>query len=539
MLSGQRDSTSGAHVSIWTKSAETPKFPVLGHDIRVDVAVVGAGMAGLSVAYEAALRGLSVAVVDDGAIGSGESGRTTAHLASAVDDHYHFLEAVHGEAAAREVARSHSAAIDRIESICATEGIACGFERVDGWLFAQPGESGDVLRQEYEAAERAGLRVYQAERAPIPGFDTGRALRFPDQAQFHPLRYLSGLAEAAVRHGAAIYTGGHATEITGGREAGVVLHSGRRIRASHVVVATNVPVNDRLTMHTKLEPHRTYVIAAKVPAGSVPKGLLWDTDEPYHYVRLVQDADEDPENDLLIVGGEDHPVGQADDWLRRYSDLEEWLRRRYPKAGEIAGRWSGQIIETLDGLAYIGRNPGPDENVYIVTGDSGNGLTHGAIAGMLIPDLIQGKPNAWAEVYRPGRLPAKAAGELTRHNLRTAVRYADWIRAGDDKDASALAPGEGAVLRHGLRPVAAYRDEEGRLHQMSAICPHLKCVVNWNASEQTWDCPCHGSRFDRRGHVINGPANRSLTHLYGPEPEHAHHEGPEAGGEDPGRYGHP
>jgi glycine/D-amino acid oxidase-like deaminating enzyme/nitrite reductase/ring-hydroxylating ferredoxin subunit len=517
MLAGRRDSTSGAHVSIWTKSAETPKYPMLGHDIRVDVCVVGAGIAGLSVAHALAREKVSVAVVDDGAIGSGETGRTTAHLASAVDDHYHILEGIHGAEAARHVAESHIAAIDRIEAIAREEGIECGFERVDGWLFRQPGESEDIIRREHEAALRAGLTCYLAERAPIPAFDTGLCLRFPHQAQFHPLRYLAGLAEAAVRHGAALYTGGHAVEITGGRDACVTLHSGKRIHAAHIVVATNVPVNDRLAMHTKLEPHRTYVIAADIPRGVVPRGLLWDTEDPYHYVRTVRDADGDPDREILLVGGEDHPTGQADDFDRRYADLEAWMRGRWPQAGEVRVRWSGQIIETIDGIAYIGRNPGVDDNVYIVTGDSGNGLTHGTIAGMLIPDLILKRENPWAETYRPGRLPVKAVGELNRRNLRAAVRYADWIKGGAE-DGQELDPGQGAVVRHGLRPVAVYKDMEGKVHCMSAICPHLKCVVGWNASEETWDCPCHGSRFDRRGHVINGPANRDLTHLY--EPEH-------------------
>jgi glycine/D-amino acid oxidase-like deaminating enzyme/nitrite reductase/ring-hydroxylating ferredoxin subunit len=513
MLQGRRDATSGSHVSVWTRSAGIPKFPVLGHDIRVDVAVVGGGIAGLSVAYEAARRGMSVAVVDDGAVGSGETGRTTAHLASAVDDHYHVIESIHGEQAARVVAASHSAAIDRIEAIAAEEGIACGFERVDGWLFARPGEDPGILDMEYEAASRAGLEVHRGARAPIPGFDTGPALRFPRQGQMHPLRYLTGLAEAALRRGVTLYTG-HATEIEGGRDAGVLLQTGKRIKAGSVVVATNVPVNDRLSMHTKLEPQRTYVTAFKVPAGSLPRALLWDTDDPYHYIRVVADAEDDPDSELLLVGGEDHPVGQADDFDRRYASLEAWTRLRYPMAGETYAAWSGQIVETLDGLAYIGRNPGDHDNVYIVTGDSGNGLTHGAISGLILPDLIRGKPHPWADAYRPGRLPAKAAGELGRHGLRMAARYADWVKAGTAAGERDLEPGEGAVVRHGLRPVAVYRDLDGQFHRMSAICPHLKCVVAWNASEQTWDCPCHGSRFNRRGHVINGPANRDLAHLY-------------------------
>lgn len=510
MNAGQRDSTSGAKVSIWTRSAEIPKYPVVPDGLKPDVCVVGAGISGLSVAYTLASEGLSVVVVDDGAVGSGETGRTTAHLASAVDDHYQELESHHGGEAARMIAQSHSAAIDRIEAVAKLEGIECGFERVDGYLFAAPGEKPGFLDREWAAARRAGLQPEKVERAPIPTFDTGPALRFPSQAQFHPLRYLAGLAEAVVRKGGRIFTGAHAVEIEGGKDAHVTLKSGAVIRPGSIVVATNVPVNDRVKMHTKLEPYRTYVIAAHVPSGMLPKALIWDSGDPYHYVRTVPDADNSPGQDLLLIGGEDHKTGQAGDFEERYANLERWMRSRYPEAGVVHAKWSGQIIETLDGPAYIGRNPG-DKNVYIATGDSGNGLTHGTIAGILIPDLIRGRSNPWESVYDPGRTALKSLAEFGKHNLNVAARYADWVKGAGSKDEREIPAGSGAVIRHGLKPIAAYRDEEGKLHAMSAVCPHLKCIVTWNGSESTWDCPCHGSRFDCRGHVLNGPANSDLS----------------------------
>lgn len=511
MNSSQRDSTSGARVSIWTRSADIPKYPVVPDGLRPDVCVVGAGMSGLSVAYALVCEGMSVVVVDDGAVGSGETGRSTAHLASAVDDHYQDLESDLGADAARMIAVSHAAAIDRIEAVAALEGIECGFERVDGYLFAASGEKPGFLDREWEAATRAGLMPEKTDRAPIPTFDTGPALRFPSQAQFHPLRYLSGLAKAVVRKGGLIFTGAHAVGIEGGKDAQVTLKSGAVIRPGSIVVATNVPVNDRLKMHTKLMPHRTYVIAAHVPEGILPKALLWDSGDPYHYVRTVSDADNSPGQDLLLIGGEDHKTGHATDFEERYASLERWMRSRYPEAGVVHAKWSGQIIETMDGPAYIGRNPG-DKNVYIATGDSGNGLTHGAIAGILIPDLIRGRNNSWEAVYDPGRTALKSALEFGRHNLGVAASYANWVKGPEAKETGEIPAGSGAVIRRGLKPVAAYRDEEGRLHTMSAVCPHLKGIVTWNGSESTWDCPCHGSRFDCRGHVLNGPANSDLAH---------------------------
>lgn len=512
MHPGHRDSTSGAKVSIWTRSAEIPKYPVAPDGLAPDVCVIGAGIAGLSVAYTLVEQGATVVVIDDGAVGSGETGRTSAHLSNAVDDRYFEIEAMHGAEKARKVAESHTDAIDRIEAVIAMEGIECGFERLPGYLFAAPDADAGYLERERKAAMRAGLNPRMVGRAPIPVFETGPALEFTGQAQFHPLKYLAGLAQAIERRGGRLYVA-HANKIEGGKDAKVTLRSGHVIRPKSIVVATNVPVNDRVTMHTKLEPYRSYVIAANVPQGQIPKALLWDTGDPYHYIRVVPDADNPAGQDLLLVGGEDHPTGQAADFEQRYANLEMWMRSRFPEAGVIHSRWSGQIIEPMDGLAYIGRNPGDDGNVYIVTGDSGNGLTHGTIAGLLLPELILGRDHRWRDVYDPARTPLKTPGEFAKHNLKVAGKYADWAKGHGDAKEEDIAMGEGAVLRHGLHHVAAYRDEHGELHRMSAVCPHLKCIVTWNSSERTWDCPCHGSRFDCRGHVLNGPANSDLEHL--------------------------
>ena len=277
-----------------------------------------------------------------------------------------------------------------------------------------------------------------------------------------------------------------------------------------------MPFNDLVAIHTKQAPYHTYVVAARIPAEAVTPALYWDTHDPYHYVRVqrVSNAefggDDAGPVDLLIVGGEDHKAAQASDTEQRFSALESWMRERFNAAREIEFRWSGQVMETQDGLAFIGRNPMDADNVYVATGDSGMGLTHGTIAGMLITDLIQGRPNRWSELYDPSRIRIGAAGEFLKENLNVAAQYVSYLTPGEVSSVDEITPNSGAVMRDGATKVAVYRDEAGELHRLSAVCTHLGCIVGWNKAASTWDCPCHGSRFDAYGSVVNGPASKDL-----------------------------
>jgi glycine/D-amino acid oxidase-like deaminating enzyme/nitrite reductase/ring-hydroxylating ferredoxin subunit len=500
---------SSQHTSVWAATAQLPTFSPLTADTSADVCIVGAGISGLTTAYLLTQVGKSVVVLEDGAIGSGMTGVTTAHLVNALDDRFFTLERLHGERGARLAAESHTAAIDRIENIVARERINCDFSRLDGYLFRAPEHGDDFIDRELEAAHRAGLHhVSKVARAPL-AFDTGPCLRFPNQGQFHPLKYLAGVAQAIERGGGRIYAGTHATSLSGGKDAAVETNSGV-VHAKHVVVATNSPVNNLVAIHTKQAPYMTYVIGAKVPRHAVTTALYWDTGDPYHYIRLHQ---LDATHDLLIVGGEDHKSGQADDIEQRHPRLEQWTRERFPSVGEVAYVWAGQVMEPVDSLAFIGRNPLDRENVYTVTGDSGNGMTHGTIAGMLITDLILGRHNAWADLYDPGRVTLRATGEFAKEAVNMAAQYADHLTGGDVGAVDEIARDSGAVLRRGASKIAVYRDATGELHERSAVCPHLGCVVAWNPADKTWDCPCHGSRFDKFGTVINGPANVGLPRV--------------------------
>jgi glycine/D-amino acid oxidase-like deaminating enzyme/nitrite reductase/ring-hydroxylating ferredoxin subunit len=497
-----RQHSSGTSVPLWLERSEPrDSDKPLPHG-PVDVVIVGAGIAGLSVAYHTLRSGRSVLVLDKGAVGMGETARSSAHVASALDDHFYTLERIHGVGGARLAAESHTAAIADIFAICAAEGIQCNARHVDGYLFSYPDDGTRKVEQELWAARRAGLRAEFMDAAPLP-FRTGAALRFPQQAQIDPVAYLLGLADAVTGLGGTICTGRKVEHIEETYPAVVHLADGAKVTARQVVVATNSPVHDRFALHTKQAPYRTYVVALRVPPGSVQEGLYWDFLDPYHYIRLVGE-------DTLLVGGEDHKVGQEREPEQRWATLVAWTRKHFPMAQDVRAGWSGQVFEPADGLAFIGRNPGRADNVFVATGDSGNGTTHGAIAGMLISDLIAGRENPWSRLYDPSRkiIHPEAVREFMHENANVAKQYVDWVLPADKAPEK---PGEGAVIRRGAQRIAVYLDDAGKRHECSAKCPHLGGVVAWNRAERSWDCPCHGSRFDPYGRVLTGPAYSDLT----------------------------
>jgi glycine/D-amino acid oxidase-like deaminating enzyme len=329
--------------SIWPATAKVPGTPSLQESLRVDVCVIGAGIAGMTTAYLLAREGKSVAVLDKNSIGGGETANTTAHLSSFPDATYREVERVHGVEGARLAAQSHTAAIAQIETIVAEEEIDCDFERVDAYLFLAEGDSESNLHVEYEATNRAGISVEELTAAPI-NFDLGPCVHFPNQAQFHPLKYLSGLAVAIKHLGGRIYSDTEALEMKGGKTAEVKTKNGTTVSAGSIVVATNTPVNDWVKMHTKQAAYRTYAIGIVVEPDSIPKALYWDTADPFHYVRLQRIRARNKVHDVLIIGGEDHKTGQADDAEERFSRLAAWARTRFPGIADVQYRWSGQII---------------------------------------------------------------------------------------------------------------------------------------------------------------------------------------------------
>ncbi len=514
------DITAGMHHSYWIDSVEPITFNRLQENLKTDVVIVGGGIAGLSIAYNLVNNGKIVVLVEDGNIGSGETGRTTAHVVNAIDDRYYEIERVFGKEGAKLAAESHTAAIQFIEDTSKKEKIDCDFLRLSGYLFLDPSDKEDALDREFEAAKNAGVNVSRLEAVPEFKTDQKDCIEFHDQAQFHPLKYLKGLADAIIQKGGKLFTQTKALKIT---DRQIETEGGFIVEADHIVVATNSPINNKYVMHLKQYAYRTYVIGATVNKGTLKKALWWDTGDyeanteipPYHYVRL-QDYDE--KYDLLISGGEDHPTGMPEAMDRSedfsYAKLEGWTKARFDII-DVVYKWSGQVMEPMDSLGYIGRNPMDKDNVYIVTGDSGNGITHSTIAGLLITDLIMGKENSWEKIYDPGRLHIFKSGKTFMKEfvggffqyLKTSPKHADEVKL------SSIKAGDAKIIQLGKEKYGAYRDEENDLHVVSATCTHLGCTIRWNNDEMTWDCPCHGSRFSYDGKVLNGPAVEELVYF--------------------------
>jgi glycine/D-amino acid oxidase-like deaminating enzyme/nitrite reductase/ring-hydroxylating ferredoxin subunit len=498
--------------SVWMDVSVAPGAQPITTDLEVDVVVVGAGIAGLSIGYELLLRGRSVAILDRGPIAGGMTSRTTAHLAPVCDDSLSDLVSMRGEEMARGFQKSQAAAVDRIEAIQRDEGIDCEFRRLDGILFLDPSSEESLLDDEMAAAAKLGVAVGRSAGLPLKGLEDVPHLRYPRQATFHPLKYLEALCRAIEGKGGTLHPHSPVGEIREAEEGVVAqVEGGATVSATFAVVATNSPINDRFALHTKQAPYRTYAMAFEIVQGLLADALYWDTLDPYHYVRLTSG----PEGkDILIVGGADHKTGEANDASYRFEALEAWIRRLVPELGKEAHRWSGQVMDTLDYSGFIGLNPG-SKRTYVATGDSGQGMTHGVVASLIIPDLICGGESPYQAVYDPARKPIKAARSFIQENSTVLTNLTEFLAPGELASVDHLEPGQGAIIRDGLRKIAAFRDDDGTLYQRSAVCTHLGCHLQWNAFERTWDCPCHGSHFAPDGTVLNGPAIAPLAELPG------------------------
>lgn len=493
--------------TLWSESAQPVVFPALDETteaLSVDVAIVGGGITGVTAALLLKRAGLRVAVLESRRVGSGETNKTTAHLTEVLDLRFRDLISKFGVQRAQLAVRGQQTAIASIRSFVDELGIECDLQARSGYLFAETDEEAHELEEEEAAARKLGLAPTLVGETPLP-FAVKRALRFEGQAQFHPRAYLEALVAAIPGGGSHVFEMTHVQDVEDGEPCRVVTDRGL-VTAREVIVASGVPVTNRYLVHPKLAAYRTYAVAMANPP-AVPAGLFWDLKDPYHYVRS-QTVGGVP---YLIVGGEDHKVGEDDDTTAAFRRLEAYVQSRFGQAPAATDfRWSGQIIEPADGLPYVGRNA-LSKHVFIATGFSGNGMTGGTLAALVLADQIRNVENPWTQLLDATRIkPLASAAAVVSENLtfpKTLIR--DHLGSHPAR-LSEIAAGQGAVVAVEGRKLAVYRDGQGTLTALSPVCPHLGCHVRWNTAETTWDCPCHGSRFAPTGAVLNGPATQPL-----------------------------
>jgi glycine/D-amino acid oxidase-like deaminating enzyme/nitrite reductase/ring-hydroxylating ferredoxin subunit len=496
----------------WRDSVTLPQFESLTHDAQVDVVIIGAGLTGITAAYLLKQAGAKVALIDRQRCAAADTGHTTAHLTYVTDKRLRTLVKEFGKDGAKSFWEAGTAGIDQISDLVREQKIDCDFRWVNGFLHGQLKESDkkdrSTLEEDAELARELGFESEFVESVPYakrPG------VRFANQSKFHPLKYLAHLVSKIPGNGSYVFENTEAGEI---EEKPMTVHAGRyKIRCEYLMIATHTPLIGKLGMvsatlfQTKLSLYTSYVLGARLPKDSVPEALYWDTSDPYYYLRI----DRQPDHDYAIFGGRDVKTGQEKDVKEVFKSLEKDLKDVLPSA-EVQHRWLGQVVETDDGLPFIGENAGKQ---FVATGFCGNGFTLGTLSAVMARDRFLGRKNPWFDLFRVDR--KKFHGGAWRY-IKENLDYPyylmrDRLARAEDTTAEELKIGEGKIIKVDGKKVAAYRDETGKLVLSSPVCTHMGCIVRWNDADKTWDCPCHGSRFKPAGEVFSGPAETALKRV--------------------------
>lgn len=478
----------------------------LSLDTEVDVCVIGGGITGLTTAFLLSRRGKKVVLLEADRIGAGTTGASSAHLDPLSDNYLQTLARKYGQVTAKRVVESGIDAIQFIENFTFECQVDCDFKRVPGWLFTERESDLELLQHEASVAQSIGLKAEMVDRPRQP-FASLAGLKFDVQARFNPLKYIYGLADAARAYGCRIYENSRVTRVDHGSTTTIHTHDAK-VRAKEVVMATHIPFGRILSVQTRVFPYRSYILTFKAKE-DIGEDLYWDTMSPYHYIRQVTDS----RGRWIILGGADHKVGQKEKPGLSYEHLLTYAKKHFTiKAPRW--QWSAQYYPSSDDLPYIGRAPF-NRHLFIATGYSGNGLTFGTIAGHLIADEIMGRRSPWRDLYTPMRLQAMASAKsFFKENLNVAEHFImDRWGVKDSSVFSGVEKGEGKIVQVEGGKYAVYRDERNELYILSPVCTHAKCIVHWNSSEKSWDCPCHGGRYRGTGEVIMGPPTKDLQRI--------------------------
>lgn len=501
-----------SHKSYWAATQTRPRFARLENDLNVDVVVIGGGITGITAAYLLNKAGLSVALLERDRCVDGDTVHTTAHLTFVTDLRLHELVSRFGRDHAQATWDAGQAALDQIDEIVREEDLDCDFAWVPGYLHAPSTDlsstDADRLQRDAQLAQELGFEAEYLESVPLM---STAGVCFSAQARFHPLKYLSGLLQQLPGETCHIFESSEVSEVQD--DPLQVKANGHSVSCNYIVIATHVPLQGKAGLgsaalfQSKLASYSSYAIGAKLPKETVPEALFWDTADPYHYLRV----DRHPRHDYVIYGGEDHKTGQEENPEHRFRQLERSLSSRLPEA-VVNHQWSGQVIETNDGLPLMGEL---SERQFIATGFAGNGMTFGTLAAMMACDSALGKKNPWEALFDVHRKKILGgAWNYIKENLDYPYyMIKDRFSSAEGKTLRGLRRGTGKILDLKNQRVAVYRDSQGRTTTLAPACTHLGCVVTWNRAESTWDCPCHGSRFHPTGEVLAGPAETPLKKI--------------------------
>ncbi|MGQ3413185.1 FAD-dependent oxidoreductase [Natrinema sp. LN54] len=508
--------------SLWLATTPTTDYDPFEDGLEVDAAVIGGGITGLTAAIELTEAGQSVAVLESDRIVESTTGHTTAKLTSQHGLVYDTLVSEFGEERARQYAEANEAAIDEVERRVEESDIDCDFRRTEAYTYAASPDDVSQVRDEVDAAQRLGLPASYVEETPLP-YEVDGAVRFDEQAAFHPRKYLLSIADEIHGEGSYVFEETRALEIEPGTPCRVETEHGDVV-ADDVVVATHFPVFDRAGYFARMHPHRAYLLAVRID-GSPPAGMYYNTASPPATIRrypVTESAETDEAGEaeeLLIVGGQSHkPSVDGVPTSERYRRCEAFAREHFD-VESIAYRWSTMDYSPVDDVPFIGQIDPLSEHVYVGTGFKGWGMTNGTAAGMILADLITEGENPWADVFDPQRFTPKASAKsFLKENAKVGGsfvgdRIKSLLASLEARGSDGLPDrGDARVVRRTDQPLGVYRDEEGTTHAVSATCPHMGCLVRWNDAERTWDCPCHGSRFTHDGEVLSGPAVEGLLY---------------------------
>jgi glycine/D-amino acid oxidase-like deaminating enzyme/nitrite reductase/ring-hydroxylating ferredoxin subunit len=493
-------------LSFWIATTPQTDYPPLIDGTSVDVAVVGAGITGVTAAVLLKRAGKTVALIEAKRIVEGATGYTTAKVTAGHGAGYSKIRQGFGEDGTRTYAKANEAALERIAQFVDGDGIDCDFERRTNYVYADSQEEVADLRQEAEVERQAGLGTTLVDETPLP-FGVAAALKLDHQAQFHPRKYLLALAASIPGDGCHVFEWSRVKNVKHGEPCDVETDRGV-LRARDVILATHLPILDRGLFFVKAYPHRSYAVAAPIADSDDPEGMYINAGSPTRSVRTLRDGD----RVLIQVGGNGHKVAEEEDTPARYDQLEEFLREHWPGAGEVEYRWSTQDYMPHDQVPYVGRLQRRTEHILLATGFNKWGMTNGTAAAMILADAVLGRKNPWAELFDSKRLVRRSGlPSFVKENASAGVHFfADRVSRADRATVEGLTPGDGAVVRIRGRKTAVYRDEQGTLHGLSPVCRHLYCLVHWNEAERSWDCPCHGSRYAGDGRMIEGPTTEDL-----------------------------